>query len=105
MNGDITVADAQRDGRTTFLGGFPGANGLRRVVASVCRIDDLGLAAFGVFLVLGLIMCAVALVVGTSTPAFGIGVGWFTGAVLIIFAFIGRRIADAADVLPTASAA
>lgn len=24
MNGDVTVADAQRDVRRTFLGGFPG---------------------------------------------------------------------------------
>lgn len=57
------------------------------------------------FLVLGGIMCAVALAVGSSAPAFGIGVGWFTGVVLIVFAFIGRRIADAADVVTTGSAA
>ena len=43
------------------------------------------------FLALGGILIAAALVIGTSAPAYGTAIGWFTGAVLVVFAFIGRR--------------
>lgn len=46
------------------------------------------------FLVLGGIMCAVAVFVATSAPACGQAIGWFTGALLIVFAFVGRRLAE-----------
>ena len=186
MNGDVTLADAQRDVRATFLGGFPGQlvsgalwllsagattwvsprsgvialvvggififplaqltlkmMGRRASLQPGNPMKDLAMQAaliipalfplvgaatlhrlewfypamamvvgahyfpfaflYGMrmFLVLGGMMWAVALAVGSSAPVFGIGVGWVTGAVLIVFAFIGRRIADAADVAPT----
>jgi hypothetical protein len=43
------------------------------------------------FLVLGGILCATAVFAGTNA-AFGQLAGWFTGVVLMIFAFIGRRL-------------
>ena len=48
------------------------------------------------FLVLGGIMCVAAAFVGISAPAYGHTIGWFTGAWLIAFAFIGRRLAETA---------
>jgi hypothetical protein len=46
------------------------------------------------FLVLGAVMCAVAVFVATSAPAYADAIGWFTGALLVVFAFIGRRLVE-----------
>jgi hypothetical protein len=46
------------------------------------------------FLALGGVLCVVAVLIGSTLPAYGIAVGWFAGSVLILFAFIGRRSMD-----------
>lgn len=46
------------------------------------------------FLVLGAIMCAAAVFVATSMPAYADAIGWFTGLLFVVFAFIGRRLVE-----------
>jgi hypothetical protein len=179
MPGEWTIADAQRDVRTTFLGGFPGqlVSGALWLASSAlttwvsARAGILALAVGGIFifplvqlllkimgrraslepgnpmkslatqsaiiipvlfplvgaatlyrrewfypamalvvgahyfpfgflygmrmfLVLGAIMCAVAVLVAASVPAYADAIGWFTGALLVGFAFVGRRLVE-----------
>jgi hypothetical protein len=179
MTADWTVAAAQRDVRTTFLGGFPGqlVSGLLWLLSSalttwvslrsgivalvvggifIFPLAQLVLRAMGrrasllpgnpmkdlakqaafiipalfplvgaatlhrlewfypamtmvvgahyfpfaflygmrMFLLLGGIMCVAALSIGSSAPAYGTAMGWLTGAMLIVFAFVGRGLVE-----------
>lgn len=46
------------------------------------------------FLALAVLMCAAA-AFGLANPRLGLAVGWLTGAMLIVFGFVGRRIVEA----------
>jgi hypothetical protein len=99
----MQITEAQREVRTVFIGGFVGqavSSGLWLASAAAATWGPLRrgiviLALGGAFWILGGLLVAGGVVIGLYVPASFILGGWVTGAILLVFAFVGRSVASA----------